>query len=158
MKQEEIKVCVMRVGGTNCDAETQRAFQELGVQADILHVNELAKQHNLLDYQVLVFPGGFSFGDYVRSGVIFARHLSAKLGKEMETFIDEGRPMLGICNGFQIMVEYGLASRVQRRKRIPRSHLDQLTSLRASNANGFTSKMKTAENAFSQAKSRLAKF
>ncbi len=124
MKQEEIKVCVMRVGGTNCDAETQRAFQELGVQADILHVNELAKLHSLLDYQVLVFPGGFSFGDYVRSGVIFARHLSAKLGKEMETFIDEGRPMLGICNGFQIMVEYGLASRVQRRKRIPRSHLD----------------------------------
>ncbi len=56
----------------------------------------------------MVFPGGFSFGDYVRSGVIFARHLSAKLGKEMETFIDEGRPILGICNGFQIMVEYGL--------------------------------------------------
>ena len=43
MKQEEIKVCVMRVGGTNCDAETQRAFQELGVQADILHVNELVE-------------------------------------------------------------------------------------------------------------------
>ena len=108
MKQEEIKACVMRVGGTNCDAETQRAFQELGIQADVLHVNELVKLHSLLDYQVLVFPGGFSFGDYVRSGVIFARHLSAKLGKEMETFIDEGRPILGICNGFQIMVEYGL--------------------------------------------------
>ena len=83
-------------------------FMELGVQAEILHVNELIKRKNLLDYQVLVFPGGFSFGDYVRSGVIFARHLSAKLGKEMETFIDEGRPILGICNGFQIMVEYGL--------------------------------------------------
>ena len=108
MKREEIKVCVMRVGGTNCDAETQRAFLELGVQADVMHVNELAKLHNLLDYQVLVFPGGFSFGDYVRSGVIFARHLGAKLGKEMETFIDEGRPILGICNGFQILVEYGL--------------------------------------------------
>ena len=108
MNQEEIKVCVMRVGGTNCDAETQRAFQELGVQAETLHVNELIKRKNLLDYQILVFPGGFSFGDYVRSGVIFARHLSAKLGKEMETFIDEGRPILGICNGFQILVEYGL--------------------------------------------------
>jgi phosphoribosylformylglycinamidine synthase len=108
MKQKEIKACVMRVGGTNCDAETQRAFQELGIHADVLHVNELVKLQNLLDYQVLIFPGGFSFGDYVRSGVIFARHLSAKLGKEMETFIDEGRPILGICNGFQIMVEYGL--------------------------------------------------
>ncbi len=108
MNLEEIKVCVMRVGGTNCDAETQRAFQELGVQAETVHVNELIKRRNLLDYSVLVFPGGFSFGDYVRSGVIFARHLSAKLGKEMKTYIDEGRPILGICNGFQILVEYGL--------------------------------------------------
>jgi phosphoribosylformylglycinamidine synthase I len=108
VRREEIKVCVMRVGGTNCDAETQRAFQELGVQAEVLHVNELIKRGNLLDYNVLVFPGGFSFGDYVRSGVIFARSLSVKLGKEIDTFVDEGRPILGICNGFQILVEYGL--------------------------------------------------
>jgi phosphoribosylformylglycinamidine synthase subunit PurQ / glutaminase len=108
MNIEDIRVCVMRVGGTNCDAETQRAFTELGVQASIVHVKELVKYHNLLDYSVLVFPGGFSFGDYVRSGVIFARQLSAKLGKEIETFVDEGRPILGICNGFQILVEYGL--------------------------------------------------
>jgi len=108
MKHEEIRVCVMRVGGTNCDSETQRAFQELGTRADVLHVNELVKGRNLLDYHLIVFPGGFSFGDYVRSGVIFARFLSAKLGKEMKTFIDEGRPILGICNGFQILVEYGL--------------------------------------------------
>jgi phosphoribosylformylglycinamidine synthase I len=108
MNLEGIKVCVMRVGGTNSDAETQRAFQELGVQSETVHVNELTKRRNLLDYNMLVFPGGFSFGDYVRSGVIFARHLSAKLGKEMKTFIDEGRPILGICNGFQILVEYGL--------------------------------------------------
>jgi phosphoribosylformylglycinamidine synthase I len=108
MRREEIKVCVMRVGGTNCDAETRRAFQELGVIAEVLHVNELTRLHNLLDYNVLVFPGGFSFGDYVRSGVIFARSLSVKLGKEIDTFVDEGRPILGICNGFQILVEYGL--------------------------------------------------
>jgi phosphoribosylformylglycinamidine synthase I len=108
VKREEIKVCVMRVGGTNCDAETRRAFKELGVQAETLHVNELVKSCNLLDYNVLVFPGGFSFGDYVRSGVIFARSLSVKLGREIETFVDEGRPILGICNGFQILVEYGL--------------------------------------------------
>ncbi len=98
----------MRVGGTNCDAETQRAFRELGVQAETVQVSDLIKRHNLLDYNMLVFPGGFSFGDYVRSGVIFARHLSAQLNKEMETFVDEGRPILGICNGFQILVEYGL--------------------------------------------------
>ena len=66
MNASDIKVCVMRVGGTNCDAETQRAFQELGVQAETVHVNELIKRQNLLEYNVLVFPGGFSFGDYVR--------------------------------------------------------------------------------------------
>ncbi|MCW4000152.1 MAG: phosphoribosylformylglycinamidine synthase subunit PurQ [Candidatus Bathyarchaeota archaeon] len=108
MKLEDIRVCVLRVGGTNCDQETKRAFQELGVQAETLQVSELIKQKNLLDYSVLVFPGGFSYGDYVRSGVIFARHLAANLGKEIAKFVDEGRPILGICNGFQILVEYGL--------------------------------------------------
>ena len=108
MKREAIAVCIVRVGGTNCDAETQRAFQELGVQAETLHVNELVKRRNLLDYQVLVFPGGFSFGDYVRAGAILARWLSAKIGKEIKTFVEENRPILGICNGFQVLVEYCL--------------------------------------------------
>jgi phosphoribosylformylglycinamidine synthase len=108
MKLEDIKVCVLRVGGTNCDAETQRAFRELGVKADVLHLNELVKQRNLMEYQMLVLPGGFSFGDYVRSGVIFARYLTAKLGKELREFIDENHPILGICNGFQILIEEGM--------------------------------------------------
>ena len=73
MKVEDIRVCVMRVGGTNCDSEAQRAFQELGCQAETVHLNELVKRKNLMDYHVLVFPGGFSYGDYVRAGVIWAR-------------------------------------------------------------------------------------
>ena len=108
MKREEIKACVMRVGGTNCDAETQRAFRELGVQAETLHLNEVIKRRNLMDYHILVFPGGFAYGDYVRSGVIWARLLMAKLDKELKAFIDESRPILGICNGFQVLVEDGL--------------------------------------------------
>ncbi len=108
MKPEEIRVCVMRVGGTNCDAETERAFRELGVHAETRHLNELVKQRNLMDYHVLVFPGGFSYGDYVRSGAILARLLTAKLGKELRAFIDENRPIIGICNGFQVLVEEGL--------------------------------------------------
>jgi phosphoribosylformylglycinamidine synthase I len=98
----------MRAGGTNCDAETERAFRELGVHAETRHLNELIKKRNLLDYHLLVFPGGFSYGDYVRSGAIFARMLNAKLGKELRAFIDQNRPILGICNGFQILVEEGL--------------------------------------------------
>jgi len=108
MKREEIKVCVLRVGGTNCDAETRRAFQDLGVQAEVVHVNEMVKRRNLLEYQVLVFPGGFSYGDYVRAGVIWAKWVLAKLGKELKAFVDENRPVMGICNGFQVLVEAGL--------------------------------------------------
>ncbi|HSQ53329.1 MAG TPA: phosphoribosylformylglycinamidine synthase subunit PurQ, partial [Acidobacteriota bacterium] len=63
MKAEEIRVCVMRVGGTNCDAETKQAFDELGARAEVLHFNEVIKKRNLQDYNVLVFPGGFSYGD-----------------------------------------------------------------------------------------------
>lgn len=108
MKPEEVRVCVMRVGGTNCDAETERAFRELGVHAETRHLNEFVKQRNLMDYHVLVFPGGFSYGDYVRSGAIWSRLLTAKLGRELRAFINENRPILGICNGFQVLVEEGL--------------------------------------------------
>jgi len=108
MKREEIKVCVLRVGGTNCDAETKRAFEGLSVPAEVVHVNKLVKRGKLLDYHALVFPGGFSYGDYVRAGAIWAKWILAKLGKELKVFVDENRPILGICNGFQVLVEAGL--------------------------------------------------
>ena len=108
MKREEIRVCILRVGGTNCDAETRRAFQESGMKADVVHFDQLVKQAALLDYHILVIPGGFSHGDYVRAGAIWAKRLMAKIGKEVERFVDEGRPILGICNGFQVLVEAGL--------------------------------------------------
>ncbi|MGB9135172.1 MAG: phosphoribosylformylglycinamidine synthase subunit PurQ [Candidatus Bathyarchaeia archaeon] len=108
MKLEEARVCILRVGGTNCDAETMRAFQDSGMKAEIVHYNQLVRQQNLLDYHILVIPGGFSHGDYVRAGAIWAKRLMAKLGREVERFVDEGRPILGICNGFQVLVEAGL--------------------------------------------------
>jgi phosphoribosylformylglycinamidine synthase I len=96
------------VGGTNCDAETKRSFEELGAHAEIAHVNEVVRRRSLLEYDALVFPGGFSFGDYVRAGAIWAKWILAKLDKELKTFTDENRPVLGICNGFQVLVEAGL--------------------------------------------------
>jgi phosphoribosylformylglycinamidine synthase len=108
MKLEEIRVCILRVGGTNCDAETQRSFEDLGVKADVVHLNDVVKNRNLLDYHVLVFPGGFSYGDYVRAGAILAKGVVAKLGEELKQFVKEERPILGICNGFQVLVETGL--------------------------------------------------
>jgi len=108
MKKEEIRVCIMRVGGTNCDAETKRAFEDLGVRAEIVHLNEIVKKEDLLDYSALVFPGGFSYGDYVRAGAIWAKGTLAKLHNNLKRFVEEGRPVLGICNGFQVLVEAGL--------------------------------------------------
>ena len=108
MKREDIKICVLRVGGTNCDAETKRSVEELGVQTEIVHVKEMVKRRNLMEYSALVFPGGFSYGDYVRAGVVWAKCILARLGKELKTFVDENRPILGICNGFQVLVEAGL--------------------------------------------------
>ena len=108
MKVQEIRVCVMRVGGTNCDTETKRAFDELGARAEVIHLNEMGKTKSLLEYHALVFPGGFSYGDYVRAGAIWATGTLTKLRKDLKRFVEEERPILGICNGFQVLIEAGL--------------------------------------------------
>jgi len=108
MKKKDINICIMRVAGTNCDRETKRAFDDLGVKAEVVHCNETIKKKKLLDYSALVFPGGFSHGDYVRAGAIWAKEAVAKLGNTLEKFVQEERPILGICNGFQVLVESGL--------------------------------------------------
>jgi len=107
VKRRDIRVCVLRVGGTNCDAETKRSFEALGVRAEVVHINEIARK-SLWECDVLVFPGGFAYGDYVRAGAVWAKWILAKLGKELKAFVDEGRLILGICNGFQVLVEIGL--------------------------------------------------
>ncbi|KYH42311.1 MAG: phosphoribosylformylglycinamidine synthase I [Candidatus Bathyarchaeota archaeon B63] len=108
MKRRDVRICIIRVGGTNCDRETAGALRRLGVQAETLHLNLLVKSRSLLDYDGLIIPGGFSFGDYVRAGAILAKSLTARLGEDLKAFIDEGKPILGICNGFQVLVESGL--------------------------------------------------
>jgi phosphoribosylformylglycinamidine synthase I len=107
MQLNEICACILRVGGTNCDAETQRALEDIGVKADIIHLNRLVAEKNLLDYTALILPGGFSYGDYVRAGAILAKGIVAKLDKQLKHFVKEERPILGICNGFQVLVEAG---------------------------------------------------
>ena len=119
MKREEITACVVRVGGTNCDSETKRAFEDLGAKAEIVHLNDLKRRESLMDYHVLVFPGGFSYGDYVRAGAILAKSTVAQLGGALKRFAKEERPILGICNGFQVLVEAGLLPGFDDRLRKP---------------------------------------
>ena len=114
MKKSDIKACIMRIEGTNCEDETERAFEKLGVNGEIVHLNQLIgsvseeKKRKLSDYDILMLPGGFSAGDYVSSGTIMAARIRAGLYGEMRDFVDEGKPVGGICNGFQVLLNLGL--------------------------------------------------
>lgn len=108
MKRKNIRICIMRVGGTNCDEETRRVFDSLGVKAEVVHTRSIIEKRNLLDYHGLVFPGGFAYGDYVRAGAIWADILRDELGDSLHRFVESQRPVLGICNGFQVLIETGL--------------------------------------------------
>jgi len=103
------KVCVLKTDGTNCDAEAVYAFQKVGATVDVLTMYHLRRNPQLLNkYDVLALPGGFSYGDDIASGKIFAVELLSFLKKSIETFVAEGKRVIGICNGFQILVRSGL--------------------------------------------------
>lgn len=107
MELDKARVCILRVGGTNCDLEVKVALEELGLETVILHMNQL-KKRKLSDYHMLVFPGGFSYGDFVRAGAIWGREMTTKFKRDLEVFVNEEKLVMGICNGFQVLVEAGL--------------------------------------------------
>ncbi|HWZ17196.1 MAG TPA: phosphoribosylformylglycinamidine cyclo-ligase, partial [Ktedonobacteraceae bacterium] len=103
------RALVLRAPGINCDSETAQACRLVGFETDLLHINQLLKApERLLDYHFLVIPGGFSYGDDLGAGTLLAKNLVIHLGKQLQQFIDEGRLVLGICNGFQVLVRAGL--------------------------------------------------
>ena len=103
------RVCVLRAPGTNCDVETAFAFEMAGAQADRVHLFEILERPQRLDaYQVLCVPGGFSYGDDVGAGVIFARQLRGQLHDALGRFLDHDTLALGICNGFQVLLKAGV--------------------------------------------------
>jgi phosphoribosylformylglycinamidine synthase len=104
-----VRVLVLRAAGTNCDRETAHAFERVGATAEARHVNELLKDPTLLrDYKILVIPGGFSYGDDVAAGRVLATELKQKILPETWRFVGNGGLVLGICNGFQVLVKMGL--------------------------------------------------
>lgn len=103
------KVCILRTAGTNCDKETAFAFTKAGADAQLIHVNSLINaEKKLSDYAILAFPGGFSYGDDIAAGKILANELKTKLSDDIRKFITDGKLIIGICNGFQILVKAGL--------------------------------------------------
>lgn len=100
---------ILRAPGTNCDHEVQTAFELVGGSATRLHLNALRENPKLLrDYQILVLPGGFSYGDDVGAGKVQALYLQHFLSDAMRKFRDQEKLILGICNGFQVMLKAGL--------------------------------------------------
>lgn len=114
MRPEDVRVCVLRIEGTNCEDEMAMAFRSVGATAERVHLNQLTGKapadmlRSLEDYDVLALPGGFSAGDYVRAGALFAARIRSTVGPEVRRFVESGKPVLGVCNGFQILVELGL--------------------------------------------------
>ena len=105
----EVKVLVLRGPGTNCDGETVYAFQQAGASTSLCHINQLIRRERLLsDYQVMVIPGGFVYGDDIAAGKVLANELKLKLGEDIRQFVDKGGLILGICNGFQVMAKAGI--------------------------------------------------
>ena len=113
MNVEEIKVAILRIEGTNCEDESFQAFRALGTSPEYVHLKQLTVSgikdaRKLSDYQIVMFPGGFSAGDYVRAGAILAARIRSKLEGDLKDYIENGYPIIGICNGFQVMVELGI--------------------------------------------------
>ncbi len=99
--------------GLNCEEETKFAFEWAGTKknviADIVHINDLIKKPKMLStYDILVFPGGFSYGDDTGSGKAYANKFKNHLSKELEEFLSRNTLTIGICNGFQIMTNLGI--------------------------------------------------
>ncbi|MGQ0645037.1 MAG: phosphoribosylformylglycinamidine synthase I [Elusimicrobiota bacterium] len=109
MSKAPVKALVLRCAGTNCDEETALALEEAGAAPERVHVNALiGGEKKLKDYQLLAIPGGFSFGDDIASGKVLANKLLNHLREPLEEFLRARKPVIGVCNGFQVLVKCGL--------------------------------------------------
>ena len=100
---------IVRTAGTNCDAELCRAFERAGACTELVHIDVLVRDPQRLDaYDLIAFPGGFSYGDDIASGRILAMHVREHLYSKLVEAVSRGVPILGVCNGFQVLVQVGL--------------------------------------------------
>lgn len=106
-------ILVLRAPGINCERETFDAFARVGGRPEFVHVKRLLAEPGHLDRAaILVFPGGFAYGDDIAAGRVLATELRARLGDRLLAFVDRGGLVLGICNGFQALVRLGLLPRM----------------------------------------------
>ncbi|MBN1687209.1 MAG: phosphoribosylformylglycinamidine synthase subunit PurQ [Spirochaetales bacterium] len=105
----KVTVCVITGYGINADIELLDAFRLCGASPDLVHVNDLiTAPQRLMGYGIIGFPGGFSFGDHLGSGLVFANLFKRNLKDRLEEYIRDGGLLIGICNGFQVLVKMGV--------------------------------------------------
>jgi phosphoribosylformylglycinamidine synthase len=98
-----VKAIVLRAPGTNCDVETAFALQQAGAEVALVHVNQLIRrEQRLSDYQIMVIPGGFTYGDDIAAGKVLANELRLKLGEDVMRFIEAGGLILGVGDHFPL--------------------------------------------------------
>ncbi|MCA8977685.1 MAG: phosphoribosylformylglycinamidine synthase subunit PurQ, partial [Planctomycetes bacterium] len=108
------RVLVLRAPGINCERETFDAFARAGGAPDYVHIKKLLAEPDQLDrFSILCVPGGFAYGDDISSGRVLAQEMKYRLGDRLLRFVDDGGLVLGICNGFQVLVRLGLLPRSQ---------------------------------------------
>ena len=101
------RVMIIRAAGTNCDVETEYAFELAGAQAERVYIDEAGKK-DLLKYQIIALPGGFTYGDDIAAGKILANEIKYKLRDRFLRFIEKENLIIGICNGFQVLAKCGI--------------------------------------------------
>jgi len=105
----KVKALVVRAAGTNCDQETLHALTVAGAECELVHLNQvLMGRVRLHPFHVLVFPGGFSYGDDISAGKVFALELRLRLKDQLKAFVKSKKLVIGVCNGFQILLKSGL--------------------------------------------------
>lgn len=123
------KVLVLRTAGTNCDMETAHSFSHFGASVEFEHIKHLLKRKSHLnDCHILAIPGGFTYGDDIESGRLLANELRLFLKEELMNFVSKGKLIIGICNGFQVLVKTGILPGVDQ-VNADDNHFNQLTSL-----------------------------
>ena len=102
-------VAVLFGFGINCDHETAAVFDLVGGTSERVHVNHfISGKRSLDEFQILAVPGGFSFGDHLGSGRLMGNRMRFALREQLHAFVAAGKPIIGICNGFQVLVKTGL--------------------------------------------------
>ena len=111
-REKPVRVVVLRTAGTNCDEETAYAFEKVGAEVERVHVNRLADRRGLDRFHILAIPGGFSYGDDIASGKVLANEIRYRMEDEVRRFVADGKLIIGICNGFQVLAKAGMLPRL----------------------------------------------